>query len=67
MPSSSKLSLVATAFSLAAACRAGELTCAERIAQHSVVVVRTQPGNVVEIDLPDGAHVRRVGADSSPP
>ena len=64
MRSSSRLSLFAAALSLAGACHAGELPCAARIEQRSVVVVRTVPGNVVEIDLPDGTHVRRVGAES---
>lgn len=52
-----KITILIAAMAISAASHAGELNCADRIAQGSVAVVRVIPTDTVQIDLPPGVHV----------
>ncbi|MBA9939335.1 hypothetical protein [Ralstonia insidiosa] len=52
-----------TAATISVVTHAGEPRCADRIAQGSVVVIRVNPAETVQIDLPPGVHV---GSDKHP-
>lgn len=59
------LSAAVVGFAFFASSGAAELTCKQRMAQGSVVVIKVAPGHVTEVGVPDGERITGLKSSST--